>query len=174
MVSVRELEEYWEYRESLKDGDTLERHIGTYEMPPWDEICSELSWHFDKVGRFSRKGHGYCGVYRIIGLATDKAFKPAAISRACGEDVSGTLYVGESRWLNERLNQFRRSLRGEDTHGASRLWRQSMTLKSKFPSNQLGIATFFTRVRMHEVIESDLIRAYLDSFGDTPPLNCSF
>ena len=41
-ISVSELEEYWEYIENLKDGDVIERHIGISQMPPWNEICSEL------------------------------------------------------------------------------------------------------------------------------------
>jgi hypothetical protein len=175
-ISVGELKEYWKYIENLKDGDVIERYVATYEMPAWNEICYGLDWrlHRADAGYFGRKEHGYCGVYRVIGLVTDNAIRPATISRACGDDESGTLYLGETGWLNQRLNQLRRSLHGEDTHGASRMWRQSAALKSRFPSSKLGVAVLFTKVRMHGWIERDLVRAYLNSFGDTPPLNCSF
>ena len=175
-ISVRELEEYWEWRANLKNGEEIRRYVQTSQMPPWSKICSDLPWQHFMVddGYFSKKDHGFCGVYRLIGLATENRFKPAAISRACGEDASGTLYVGESGWLNERLNQLRRSLHGEDTHGASDMWRQSELLKSTFPSNKLGVSMLFTDVLMHGFVERDIIRAYLNSFGDTPPLNCSF
>ena len=176
-ISVSELKEYWRQIENVENGSTIGRRcITTIEMPPWDKLCSELGWQLYRAdaGHFGKKHHGYSGVYRLIGLETDKPFKPATISRTCGEDVSGTLYIGEAGWLNERLNQLRRSLRREDTHGASRLWRQSAALVAKFPSNKLGVGMLFTNPGMRGWIERDLIGAYLNSFGDTPPLNCSF
>jgi hypothetical protein len=175
-VTAHELEEYWKYIENLTDNDVIDRYVETSQMPPWDEICSELNWRTYTVddGYFSKRHHGYCGVYRLIGLTTERPLKSGSIRRACGEDGTGTLYVGEAGWLNERLNQLRRSLHGEDTHGASRMWRQSSVLKAKFPANKLGVSMLFTRVGMHKWIERDLIRAYLNTFGDTPPLNCSF
>lgn len=126
-ISVGELQEYWRYVETLKDGQVLERHVGGSQMPLWDEICYGLGWRVYKLddGYFDRKRFGYCGVYRLIGLAINEAVSPATIGRACGDDSTGTLYLGESGWLNERLNQMRRSLHGEGTRGASRLWRHS-------------------------------------------------
>jgi len=175
-ISVWELQEYWNYIETLEPGQVIERHIHGSQMPLWDKICSELGWRVHKLddGYFDRKRFGYCGVYRLIGLATNEAVSPATISRSCGEDSTGTLYVGESGWLNERVNQMRRSLRGEGTHGASSLWSRSEILQSKFPREKLGVAMLFTNPKMHPWIESDLMSAYLNSFGDTPPLNCSF
>jgi hypothetical protein len=175
-ISVHELKQYWEYIGNLKSGQLIEHHVGTSEMPPWDEICYELDWRVLKAddGYFDKKRFGYCGVYRLIGLATENALRIATIERTCGADVTGTLYLGEAGWLNERLNQLRRSLGREDTHGASLMWRQSVALQSKFPTNKLGIGILFTGATMHGWIERDLIRAYLNTFGDTPPLNCSF
>ena len=175
-VSVSKLQDYWRYIEGLKDSVVIEGYIPTSKMPPWDEICSELPWQTYCIdgGPFRNKHHGYCGVYRLIGLVTDRPLKPATISRTCTDDATGTLYIGEAGWLNDRLNQLRRSLHSEDSHPASRMWKQSPVLRSKFPANKLGVSLFFTSVRMHKLVESDLIRAYLNAFGDTPPLNCSF
>jgi hypothetical protein len=175
-VTVQELRDYWTYIDELKPGQAIERYIETSAMPSWDQICQQLDWDHYKLndGYFSRKDHGFCGVYILFGLETEKRLAPATINRNCGQDQNGTLYIGEAGWLNQRLNQMRRSLRGEDTHGASRMWRQSAILNSRFPSNKLGVAILLTRVSMHPWIERDLIRAYLNSFGDTPPLNCSF
>lgn len=176
-ISVSELEDYWKYRQNLKNGEIIMRYIETSEMPPWEAICLHLNWHIYRVnaGYFSRKDVGYVGVYRLVALEVDDApTRPATIRRVCGEDRSGTLYIGEGGWLNQRLNQLRRSLRSEDTHGASRMWRDSAVLKSKFPLNKLRVAVLFTPVGMSGHIEQDLIRAYLNSFGDTPPLNCSY
>ena len=39
-----------------------------------------------------------------------------------------------------------------------------------FP-DKLGIALLFTAVPDTRGVERDLIRAYMNSFGDTPPLN---
>lgn len=178
-ISVRELLEYWNYRENLKPGMEITKFVSTSDMPPWDEICSQLVWDLYTVdgGYFTEKDHGYCGVYRLFALANENdATKPATIGRACAEDRSGTLYIGESGWLNKRLNQLRRSMGtgSEDTHGAIRLWRTSEPLKSKFPLSRLGIAMLFTSTTMHRFIERDLVRAYVNTFGDTPPLNCSY
>src|SRR5580704_4065015 len=94
-------------------------------MPAWADLCSELDWesHLVDAGYFAKKHHGFCGVYRLIGLATEsEVHKPATLSRACGQDTSGTLYIGEAGSLNSRLNQLRRSLFSrEDSHGAIRM-----------------------------------------------------
>ena len=176
-ASVHELKEFWKYRENLKPGDIIENYIESSRMPPWDEICFELNWHLYTVdgGYFSKKDHGYTGVYRLIGLEKDNDLtNPATLSRICGQDSSGTLYIGESGWLNQRLNQLRRSLKREDTHGAIRTWRSTPVLKSRFPPNRLGVGILFTAVGMSAAVEQDLIQAYMNSFGDTPPLNCSY
>jgi hypothetical protein len=175
-ISVQDLQEYWYYYGNLKEGDIIERHVGTSEMPAWHRICYDLNWRLFKAdsGYFGKKHHGFCGVYRLIGLDSDDVRDTATIDRLGDKDTTGTLYIGEAGWLNERLNQLRRSLGREDTHGASRMWRHSQVLKSKFPTNRLSIALLGTSVRMHKKIESDMIQAYLNSFGDTPPLNCSY
>jgi hypothetical protein len=60
-------------------------------MPPWDEICSELNWQSYLVGkRFAKRNHGYCGVYRIVGFASEGELNtPATLNRVCGQDKSG-------------------------------------------------------------------------------------
>jgi hypothetical protein len=177
-IDVADLRAYWDYLGTIEEGFEIKQHVLTTKMPPWNDICIELSWRWYGVndGFFRRKHHGYCGVYRLVGLEADGAFsKPAAISRLGGQDRSGTLYIGESGMLNERLNQLRAALlRGGDTHGAGRMWRDSTLLVSRFPTSRLAIAMLATDPRFGEWIEKDLIRAYLNSFGDSPPLNCSF
>jgi hypothetical protein len=177
-ISIGELLEYWKYAETLKPGDIIERYIEPHRMPPWNEICSGLNWQLHTVdgGYFGSKEFGYTGVYRLFGLAAENdATKPATINRVIGQDGTGTLYIGESGWLNQRLNQLRRSLNhSEDTHGAIRMWRKTPILSARFPSRKLGVGVLFTSVNMHGWVEQDLIRAYMNSFGDSPPLNCSF
>jgi hypothetical protein len=173
-VSVGELQDYWNYVDELKSGDIIERHVWTREMPAWAEICDILPWGSYRLGRFTEKDHGYCGVYRLVALAHEKVWLPARIQRLGGEDNTGTLYIGEAEWLSRRLNQLRRSCKGETTHGAGKMWRDCDLLQGRFPSSKLGIAILGTGLSTHRLIEADLIRAYLNSFGDTPPLNCSY
>jgi hypothetical protein len=175
-ISVRDLRDYWKYYDELKDGEIITRYIPSSHMPAWHRICSGLEWTLYKAdgGYFSKKRHRFCGVYRLFGLNSDNARDAATINRLVGHDDTGTLYIGEAGRMNARLNQLRRSFRREETHGAVRRWQDSELLKSRFPKERLAIAILWTTVRMHQKIEGDLIRAYLNSFGDTPPLNCSY
>ncbi len=135
-------------------------------MPPWNDLCSELDWELHTLDDdyFSAKHHGYCGVYRLIGLASEDDLKNCVtLNRVCGQDTTGTLYIGETGKLSSRLNQLRLS-----THGAISMLRQIPILD--FPLNKLGVALLFTG-RDTPGVERDLIHAYMNSFGDTPPLN---
>jgi hypothetical protein len=171
-LSVNDLKAYWNQVDALTEGELI-GVISIREMPPWEEICQELSWHFHRVdgGYFSAKRHGFCGVYRLIALASEGDLtRPAILSRVCGQDKSGTLYIGEAGNLSQRLNQLRRSAgrRREGSHGAISMLRQITRLD--YPPAKLGIALLFTGKSTRSV-ERDLIHAYINSFGDTPPLN---
>jgi hypothetical protein len=70
-ATVAELEEYWDYLPTVQPGQWIDRYIETHRMPPWEDICFELSWQtypLIKGGPFKRKHHGYRGVYRLVGL----------------------------------------------------------------------------------------------------------
>jgi hypothetical protein len=55
---------------------------------------------------FDMKRYGYCGVYRLIGLASEGDLtQPAPPNRLCGQDTTGTLYIGSAKSLHGRLNQ---------------------------------------------------------------------
>src|SRR5216683_3721801 len=43
------------------------------------------------------------GVYRLIGLDDTVDSTPAVIHRACGDDATGTLYIGASSCLRDRI-----------------------------------------------------------------------
>jgi hypothetical protein len=171
VVSVCELKEYWAKVDALAEGEWI-GVIPLFHMPPWIEICSELSWEFHRIkgGYFSAKSHGFYGVYRLIALeAEGDLTKPVTLNRVGGQDTSGTLYIGEAKSLSNRLNQLRRSASShEGSHGAIGMLRQIRLLD--FPPSKLGIALLFTG-RHTRGVERDLIRAYINSFGDAPPLN---
>jgi hypothetical protein len=145
--------------------------IEASRIPPWEDICAELHWERYTVGGapFTERHHGYRGVYRIFGLTTENDPRtPAVINRAFGSDSNGTLYIGKAKFFDLRLNKFRLS-RG---HKAADLLRACSFLRTAFPHEKLGVAMFTTGAA--DTVERDLISAYLNSFGDTPPLNCSY
>jgi hypothetical protein len=173
-LSVNQLESYWREIDSAPVGSTFRTPL-LWEMPSWTEICFELNWEFclPNDGTFARKEYGYHGVYRLIALASEGDLsRPMALSRVAGRDDSGTLYIGEAGDLGARLNQLRRSgweNRNEDSHGAVRMLKQLRCLDF-FPA-KIGLALLFTETKDTRAIEGDLIRCYLNTFGDTPPLN---
>jgi hypothetical protein len=171
--SVDMLEEYWKKVNVLAEGEAM-LSLSIRQMPSWDDLCSKLRWEIHSIegGYFSAKNHGFCGVYRLIALASEGDLtRPATLNRLCGPDTTGTLYIGEAGSLSNRLNQLRRSARShrpERSHGAIGMLRQIPLLD--YPSNKLGVGLLFT-VPQTEMIERHLIHAYMNSFGDTPPLN---
>jgi hypothetical protein len=171
--SVSLLKEYWKKFSTLPVGESM-LSISISQMPPWDDLCSELGWEFHTIvdGYFSARNHGFCGVYRLIALASEGDLtKPAILNRVCGQDRTGTLYIGEASNLSIRLNQLRRTARSgsrERSHGAIRMLRRIPPLN--LPSNRLGIALLRT-ITQTCLVEGNLIDAYINSFGDAPPLN---
>ena len=172
---MSQLEERWRQFDAAAPGTSFPALL-FWEMPPWADVCSDLDWefHLPDDGYFTSRHHGYWGVYRLIALAAERDLtKPATLNRVAGQDASGTLYIGETGNLARRLNQMRRSGwgdRNEDSHGAIGMLKQIACLD--FLPNKVGIALHFTAVGDSKRVESDLIRAYMNSFGDTPPLNC--
>lgn len=169
-LSVSELKDYWRDVNNLRHpppGSMVDA-VPLFLMHSWNDICSQLNWslHLLEAGYFGRKEYGYCGVYRLIGLASDGDLrKPATLNRVCGQDESGTLYVGESGILNSRLNQLRRSALSayEQSHGAIGMLKKIPVLK--FSPTKLAIALLLTDVECTEHVEEDLIKAYVNTFG---------
>lgn len=164
-ISVLQLREHWDAVAALKCGEQI---VSIYpgQMPPWTDICEQLDWDLHRVagGYFSEKDYGYCGVYRIIALESDGGLMgPASLNRLCGRDSTGTLYIGCSRQLHRRLNEFRRG-----SHGAAAALRALPGMS--LPPTKLAIALLFTNTCI-EFIERHLIQAYTNTYGDAPPLN---
>ncbi|WP_156527877.1 hypothetical protein [Bradyrhizobium stylosanthis] len=172
-IGINDLQEHWRRLHALEEGELI-GVIDLTQMPPWKVICGQLHWQTYELGGgyFSAKHHGFCGVYRLIALETPHDLsKPAKLARVGGEDDSGTLYLGEASDLSLRLNQMRRtarSYRSERSHGAINMLRQLRALD--FPEEKLGVALMFTG-RHTRSVERDLLHAYINSFGEMPPLN---
>src|SRR6266403_1695261 len=172
-LSVAQLQAYW--RETAPGASPIGsvfRSLHIWEMPPWGEICSQLDWefHLPDDGYFPRRDYGGHGVYRLVALAADRDLaNPVILNRAVGRDVSGTLYIGETGDLGRRLNEVRRSgwgIRNERSHGAIEMLRDISCLD--YLPHRIGIALLFTESSDTRGIEKDLIRCYMDTFGDTP------
>ena len=171
--SVQDLLNVWNHNEKTSLTGAGLQYLSIREMPSWDMICFFMPWkrYLLGSGYFDKERFGYTGVYRLIALEVkDDITKPATLNRVCGQDMSGTLYIGEAIDLSRRLNQLRRTAEGrrERSHGAVIMLRQITALD--YPPAKLGIALMFTGYRTKD-IERDLICAYMNTFGDTPPLN---
>lgn len=174
MLSVWELKQFWDDLEKLQpDQQIIIPHLS--EMPSWPEVCDGLLWRYFTLdgGYFAQKDFGYTGVYRLISLTAEgDPRKPKALSRLCGQDETGTLYIGVAGSLSSRLNQARRTARAgstERSHGAVAMLREIPPVR--FREMKLGVALLFTGVKARHMVESNLISAYMNTFGDAPPLN---
>jgi hypothetical protein len=172
-ISINDLQEHWRLLHGLREGELIEA-LSIQEMPPWKAICEQLSWKNRLLGTgyFSAKHYAFWGVYRLIALEQPGDLsRPAKLARVCGEDSTGTLYIGEASDLSLRLNQMRRTARrrrSEGSHSAISMLRRIKRLD--YPEEKLGISFMFTD-RLTRAIESDLLQAYINSFGEMPPLN---
>jgi hypothetical protein len=135
-----------------------------------------------QVGSYvSRLCKPKAGVYRLIGL--NDAGKPASLDRICGNDRTGTLYIGcegKNFAVRSRLSKLVRSLReprgrgrgvhiyNEEHNAGSRLRRHPI-LSQRFPVSKLAITWCYSAECY--LAERALLDAYFASFGDTPPLN---
>jgi hypothetical protein len=122
----------------------------------------------------SKYSRQWNGVYRIFSPET-------AINRICGEDPTGTLYLGragsERGWsiLRTRIQEIARK-----AHHATSGWSYSDLLRKKFPWESLAIEWAYTEKRLNyrgdpipgaKVAEGWLLSCYNDSFGEYPPMN---
>jgi hypothetical protein len=175
-LTVYQLVEKWKLA-----GDAAEE-VPLELMPPWADICSRLPLRWrgavSLVGRpFRRRDFGYPGVYRLYGLASRNGpgpdvvrGAPNPVNRICGIDYTATLYIGRGRRLSVRLNALRRALRdGYGSHHVPEMLRFYRRLHQDFPPNLLRVALY--ACRNCKRVESDLIDAYINSFGEMPPLN---
>lgn len=179
-VTARELQRYWAEVGSLGPGQEF-GNIELWHMPPWDDLCANLQWELHLVGDgyFGKKEYGFRGVYRLIGLAAEGDLnKPITFNRVCGHDTTGTLYIGKTVSLSNRANQLQRSILdggGLSPHNAAYNLATIPVLNAIV--KRFAIALLSTDVGPVDVdsrlVEKDLLKAYMNSFGDTPPLNYS-
>lgn len=114
---------------------------------------------------------GSPGVYQIV--ATDETGRPLPLDRVAGRDTEGILYIGESTDLLRRLRLFRNQVCpawGATTgHAGGDSYLESQPLQNICPPERLHF--HFEHCLSFVERETQLIRAYLNHFGEVPPLN---
>jgi hypothetical protein len=108
------------------------------------------------------------GVYRLIGLANAIDLAPALIRRVCGDDPEGTLYIGHSVKLGNRLDNLIKThqpnLRRTNPHKPL-----LDRLADRFPAELLAVSWEQSNTPWGR--ERELITAYCAEFGERPPHN---
>jgi hypothetical protein len=101
---------------------------------------------------------------------------PMIINRVCGQDQTGTLYIGLARRsVRFRLQQLMRSLReprqfrSHKEHDAGRAIHRNPLLKEKFPRECLAVRWAYDN--NPQFFEGNLLAHYFKCFGEIPPLN---
>jgi hypothetical protein len=106
------------------------------------------------------------GIYRLIAFAS-KTSEPEPLQRICGVDETGTLYIGASKELGNRLSAL------VTTHHPDYKGQPHQALPQqlarRFPPNQLGFVWQYTETPWHR--EAELLTSYENAFGELPPLN---
>jgi hypothetical protein len=105
------------------------------------------------------------GVYRLIGLGETDS--PAVIRRVCGDDSTGTLYIGSGDILRNRLGSLIKEHHPMYKTGAHKAL--PPRLQTQFPADRLAVSWQF--VPDHRECEQRLLDAYQAAFGEFPPLN---
>lgn len=138
----------------------------------WKEEFGLLAWEGEL--RLSCPWPPTCrpqsGVYRLIALSSSGS--PIAIPRACGDDYSGTLYIGQAGSLEGRVNELRKTLDPRwksGSHGAGKLFLGTPALVEKYPTDKL--ATKWALCDSPWETEQRLLTTYAIQFGEGPPLN---
>lgn len=127
-------------------------------------LADEKNWHLIEAV-FGNNG----GIYRLFAVKNNE---PCPIPRVLEVDTSGTLYIGKAdRFLN-RVIDLKKSIlpsyRGQ-SHDAGKRYKKLAPLQEKFPVDELMIQ--LTRVDNPLEVERQELQAYINTFGEVPPLN---
>lgn len=98
------------------------------------------------------------------------------INRAVGSDEDGVLDIGESAYLQSRLDSFWRCAREPGREGHMAGWRYAhFRFNEKFPLDSLQVKWCRTADKNEAAkLEAALFQVYLDRHKELPPLNYKF
>lgn len=124
----------------------------------------------DGPGKWNHDPAEFPGVYRLVALNGHGSMTPLVCKRLCGDDESGTLYIGQSSYLHGRVSLLVRSTNPASPVQAYR--KLPEILMRTFPVECLAVTwqrsgnTDLARSK-----EGNLLRNYVATFGELPPLN---
>lgn len=144
----------------------------------------ELEWSSPHLLSKLRKRYGllpantkreWSGVYRIFAPDT-------TMSRLCGNDPTGTLYLGLAGTgkLSWSILRGRLMAAAKGEHQATNRWFDDSLLAKKYPWESIAVEWAYTGERLDyrgepvpaaKIAEAWLLLCYRDSFGEFPPLN---
>ena len=109
------------------------------------------------------------GVYLIHCL--NAAFDiPRSIRRMFVYDVQGILYIGSSKNIRERVQEFKDSVVGENTrHSGGTTYSNIPIVEHHYPRKYLAIS--FKEIAEFKKEEKKYLEIYEKEFGELPPLN---
>jgi len=107
------------------------------------------------------------GVYRLFALRDGNTFEPMPLSRACGADDTGTIYVGASENVFNRLGALVKEHRGDYRGKPHRPLADP--LAEKFTPERLAFYWRFDDQPWQ--LEKAIVTAYEGVFGEPPPNN---
>lgn len=109
------------------------------------------------------------GLYRLVALDVDLHI-PMAVSRVCGIDWTGTLYLGASSKLENRIKSLVRTY-SSDLHAGAHT-PMAQILSNKYPSRLLGVSWRLVDDGLSPFdLEYQLMSVYVNEHGEPPPLN---
>lgn len=109
------------------------------------------------------------GAYRLIAMDVELHI-PMAISRVCGIDWTGTLYLGASLKLENRINSLVRTY-SNDLNGGGHT-PVAQILSEKYPSRLLGVSWRLVDEGLSPFeLEYELMGLYVNEHGEPPPMN---
>jgi len=109
------------------------------------------------------------GVYKLIGVSNGKR---AVINRLLGADDQGVLYIGMAKTFLNRVIELKKSILREyssSSHDCGVLYKNHSGINSRFAEQDLYVELWPSE--RPELLESEFIRNYTNTFGEVPPMN---
>ena len=106
----------------------------------------------------------------------NKKGKPVSIARSGDTDKKGRVYIGECGDLRDRLGNFRKIIFDDyktlQGHSAANRYVRIKKYQELFPADLLWVEWEFLKSKtLAQKKEKDMLRDYIEQFGDLPPFN---
>jgi hypothetical protein len=120
-------------------------------------------------------------IYFVQLMDRDDPSRPFPIQRFAGTDPSGTLVIGQTRNLAQRMRQIRSAASGNKSHGEWALFHHIYTMCTSLKNiygpidnilNCLRLSYIRTRSSLLVRKEVQAFNDYIRLYADLPPMNC--